>query len=118
MGINSRSASGSRRCSLIEPKIARGVPKQELKAEHPRLGLAPYFSIARDAHSFAPPGNTAYSRKGKSNWSVSMRKCQGSIAWALGVLLLLGACANTADVPTGAVVEALPPSAPEVITSA
>jgi serine-type D-Ala-D-Ala carboxypeptidase/endopeptidase (penicillin-binding protein 4) len=47
-----------------------------------------------------------------------MRKCQGSTSWALGFLLLLGACANTADVPTGAVVEALPPSAPEVITSA
>ena len=47
-----------------------------------------------------------------------MRKCQGSMAWALGFLLLLGACANTADVPTAAVVQAPPASAPEVVTSA
>jgi D-alanyl-D-alanine carboxypeptidase/D-alanyl-D-alanine-endopeptidase (penicillin-binding protein 4) len=47
-----------------------------------------------------------------------MRKCQGSTSWALGFLLLLGACANTADVPTAAVVQAPPASAPEVVTSA
>jgi D-alanyl-D-alanine carboxypeptidase/D-alanyl-D-alanine-endopeptidase (penicillin-binding protein 4) len=46
-----------------------------------------------------------------------MRKCQGSASWALVILLLLGACANTADVPTGAVVQAPPASAPEVLTS-
>jgi serine-type D-Ala-D-Ala carboxypeptidase/endopeptidase (penicillin-binding protein 4) len=47
-----------------------------------------------------------------------MRKCQGSMAWALGFLLLLGACANTADAPTAAAVQAPPASAPEVVTSA
>ena len=46
-----------------------------------------------------------------------MGKCQGSASWALGVLLLLGACANTADVPP-AVVQAPPASAPEVVAAA
>ena len=41
-----------------------------------------------------------------------MIKCQGVSHWAaLGVLLLLGACVNTAEVPTVAVLQA-PPAAP------
>src|ERR671919_2292527 len=45
-----------------------------------------------------------------------MRKCEGVSRWVLGVLLLLGACVNTADVPTGAVLQA--PSAASVPESA
>jgi serine-type D-Ala-D-Ala carboxypeptidase/endopeptidase (penicillin-binding protein 4) len=49
-----------------------------------------------------------------------MRKCQGVTGWALGVLLLLGACVNTAEVPTAAVVQAPPAAAiaPESATQA
>jgi D-alanyl-D-alanine carboxypeptidase/D-alanyl-D-alanine-endopeptidase (penicillin-binding protein 4) len=47
-----------------------------------------------------------------------MRKCQGFASWALVLLLLLGACANTADLPTAAVVQAPPVSAPEAVASA
>ena len=46
-----------------------------------------------------------------------MRTCQGLASWALGILLLLGACMNTADVPTAAV-QAPPAGAPEGVTSA
>jgi serine-type D-Ala-D-Ala carboxypeptidase/endopeptidase (penicillin-binding protein 4) len=43
-----------------------------------------------------------------------MSQCQGFTRWALGTLLLLGACANTADVPTVAVLQTPPAaSAPE-----
>jgi D-alanyl-D-alanine carboxypeptidase/D-alanyl-D-alanine-endopeptidase (penicillin-binding protein 4) len=42
-----------------------------------------------------------------------MRQCQGLARWALGTLLLLGACANTAEVATVAVLQAPPASAPE-----
>ena len=50
-----------------------------------------------------------------------MRKCrdQGFTPWALGILLLLGACVNAADVPTVAEVQAPPAaSAPENNVSA
>jgi D-alanyl-D-alanine carboxypeptidase/D-alanyl-D-alanine-endopeptidase (penicillin-binding protein 4) len=39
-----------------------------------------------------------------------MHQYQGFTRWALGTLLLLGACANTADVPTAAMLQA-PPAA-------
>jgi serine-type D-Ala-D-Ala carboxypeptidase/endopeptidase (penicillin-binding protein 4) len=39
-----------------------------------------------------------------------MRQCQGLTRWALGTLLLLGACATAADVPAVAVLQA-PPAA-------
>jgi serine-type D-Ala-D-Ala carboxypeptidase/endopeptidase (penicillin-binding protein 4) len=39
-----------------------------------------------------------------------MRQCQGLARWALGTLLLLGACANAADAPAVAVLQA-PPAA-------
>ena len=46
-----------------------------------------------------------------------MTKCQGFTRWALGILLLLGACANSADVPTVAVLQApAAASAPERAT--
>ena len=48
-----------------------------------------------------------------------MRKCQGVSGWALGVLLLLGACVSTAEVETVAVLQApLAPSVPETASLA